>query len=502
MLKETRQRVVIVLFDFLIALFAFWLSRYFGDMPRWYWLVLSSFVWVLVGVLSGKLQFGAYKRLRYAYLGIGIINVVIGGSIYAYYSLILDYRYDYTILLVASIITILEWLLYHSVRLFVYRKIPFYYESSPVDKLCELGVKKVLKQQCLVQDENIDTIFNIIFNKKKSTDVLSSLKRYCCDHLESCIINESIEPEAVISQKVKLPKFIVHLCSLNNVRHMNTLFSYSNYCLNNGGFLLCHCETITTRKELIMIQSPVVVRNVICFFDYCWNRVFSKLSLTKRLYFSLTKGKRRALPRVEVLGKLYRAGFEILREVYVNGVLYVVAAKIKEPIRDDKPSCGALIRLRRVGKNGKIIGVYKFRTMYAYSEYLQSYVYQQEGLSKGGKFTDDYRITPVGKFMRKFWIDELPMFINWIKGDMKLIGVRPLSNHYFSLYSKELQKLRTKVKPGLLPPFYADMPETLEEIEESELRYLQAYLESPLKTDITYFVKCVKNIVFKGRRSK
>lgn len=502
MFKETRHKVVIVIFDFLIALFAFWLSRYFGDMPRWYWLVLFAMVWVLVGVVSGKLQFGAYKHLRYAYLGIFIINIVVGISIFSYSSLILDYQYDYSTLLATSIITILECVLYYCVRLFVYRKIPFYYEAPPVDKLCELGVKKVSKKQCSVQDKNIDNIFNIIFNKKKSADVLSSVKGYCCGYLESCIINESIEPENVISQKVKLPKFIVHLCSLNNVRHMNTLFSYSNYCLNNGGFLLCHCETTTTRKELIMSQNPVVIRNIMYFFDYCWNRVFSKLSLTKRLYFSLTKGKRRALPRVEVLGKLYRAGFEVVREDYVNGVLYVVAAKIKEPIRDDKPSCGALIRLHRVGKNGKIIGVYKFRTMYAYSEYLQSYVYQQEGLSKGGKFADDYRITPLGKFMRKFWIDELPMFINWIKGDMKLIGVRPLSNHYFSLYSRELQELRTKVKPGLLPPFYADMPNTLEEIQQSEMRYLHSYLLSPLKTDIVYFVKCVKNIIFKGRRSK
>ncbi|MEG0517599.1 MAG: sugar transferase, partial [Bacteroidales bacterium] len=142
------------------------------------------------------------------------------------------------------------------------------------------------------------------------------------------------------------------------------------------------------------------------------------------------------------------------------------------------------------------------RTMYAYSEYIQPYIYKQLGLAKGGKISDDYRVSPLGKFLRKTWLDELPTLINWIKGDMKFVGVRPLSSHYFNLYSKELQELRTKVKPGLFPPFYADMPETLEEIQESEIRYIKSYLERPFYTDCRYFFKTFANIVFKGRRSK
>ena len=103
--------------------------------------------------------------------------------------------------------------------------------------------------------------------------------------------------------------------------------------------------------------------------------------------------------------------------------------------------------------------------------------------------------------MRKYWIDELPMIINLIKNEMKLIGVRPLSNHYFSLYPKELQEKRIKVKPGLLPPFYADMPKTLEDIVASEMKYLEAYEKAPLKTDIQYFIKILQNILLKGKRS-
>ena len=53
-----------------------------------------------------------------------------------------------------------------------------------------------------------------------------------------------------------------------------------------------------------------------------------------------------------------------------------------------------------------------------------------------------------------------------------------------------------------MPPFYVDMRETLDEIQESERRYLEAYLEHPLRTDWKYFWKIVGNIVFRGKRSK
>ena len=102
---------------------------------------------------------------------------------------------------------------------------------------------------------------------------------------------------------------------------------------------------------------------------------------------------------------------------------------------------------------------------------------------------------------RKLWIDELPMLINWVKRDLKFVGVRPISEHYLSLYSAEHQERRKNFKPGLVPPFYADLPKTIEEIELSEKRYLDAYEKNPLKTDIKYFFKSVNNIFIKNKRS-
>ncbi len=122
-------------------------------------------------------------------------------------------------------------------------------------------------------------------------------------------------------------------------------------------------------------------------------------------------------------------------------------------------------------------------------------------LQEGGKFSNDFRVTATGGFMRRFWLDELPMIFNLLRGDMKIVGVRPLSKHYFNLYTDELKEKRTKIKPGLVPPFYADMPKSLEEIMDSENRYLDAYNKNPLRTDIRYFFKAFYNIVFKQARS-
>lgn len=290
---------------------------------------------------------------------------------------------------------------------------------------------------------------------------------------------------------------------LHQVSHLNTLLNETSEAMADGTYLLCHTRTAVLKRRLIMKRYPWGINNLVFALHFLWHRVTPKLRLTKRIYFTLTKGKWRTFNRVEVLGRLYRAGFEVVNEEYRLGEFYVLARKVKAPIWNDKPSGGLLIKLQRIGKDGKMIGVYKFRTMYSYSEYLQPYVYAHNHLQQGGKFAHDYRVTPWGRWMRKLWIDELPMFINLFKGDIKLVGVRPLSRHYYSLYTKEMQELRIKVKPGLMPPFYYEKqtPKTIGEVQDSERRYLESYFQHPVLTDIRYFFGTITNIVFRRKTS-
>jgi len=69
--------------------------------------------------------------------------------------------------------------------------------------------------------------------------------------------------------------------------------------------------------------------------------------------------------------------------------------------------------------------------MHPYSEYLQSYIYEQNKLQEGGKFANDFRVTTLGKCMRKLWIDELPMFINLFKGQLKIVGSQTSEHSIF-----------------------------------------------------------------------
>lgn len=499
----SREQIVIIIFDLIISLFCFWLMRYFVDLPRWYWLLLSAVMWVATGTALGKLKFREYKRLRYAYLGIILVGLLSCFIIYETYTLFVPgYEVDKSIIYASGIIIVFECLFYQAVRSIVYKKIPYFYEAPTIektedDKHISKGKGETNPE---VLDSNISDLITTINCGGVDDDILEVIVNN--KTLARAIFLNSADPEAILCHKTKQPKIVISLKSLNDIRHNNTFLSYINYSLEDRGCIMCHCETASIRREKLRKSLPFGIRQIAVFFDYVVHRVLSKLSFSKGVYYRITKGKNRSLTRVEVLGKLYRAGFEVIYENIVRGKLYVIAQKVKEPIRDSKPNTGALIRLKRIGKDGKEFGVYKLRTMYAYSEYIQPYVFKQLGLAKGGKISDDYRVSPLGKFLRKTWLDELPMLINWVKGNMKFVGVRPLSSHYFSLYSKELQELRTKVKPGLFPPFYADMPETLEDIQESELRYIKSYLKRPIYTDCRYFIKTFVNIIFKGKRSK
>lgn len=304
-------------------------------------------------------------------------------------------------------------------------------------------------------------------------------------------------------EKQPQPTFnaIINLRRINDIRRMNKFFEVVNGKLNYGSIFISSAETYTLRKKRILKKYPPVLNWMYYTVDFGAKRVSPKVWGVKKAYFFVTRGQNRVISKAETLGRLYSCGFELVEEKSINGQLFFICRKVGEPAFDYSPTYGPMISLKRYGKAGKTIKVYKMRTMHAYSEYLQGYIYDQNQLEEGGKFKNDFRVTTVGRIMRKFWIDELPMLINVLKGDMKIVGVRPLSSHYFNLYSEEVKTRRLKHKPGLVPPFYVDLPKSLEEIMDSEMRYLDAYEKHPLRTDWKYFWSAFNNIVFKHARS-
>ena len=300
------------------------------------------------------------------------------------------------------------------------------------------------------------------------------------------------------------PKLLYIMRPLHTIEELDAFLYAANNALDDGTIVCCHTMTSSLKRKLTEQRFPWGIRHIVCLWDYLWHRVCPKLRLTSDFYFLLTNGKNRSFHRVEILGRLSRAGFDVIDEQFRQGEFFVTVRKSRQPVADTAPNGSPIIHLRRIGLDGKEIVVHKFRTMYTYSEYIQSYIFEHQNLQSGGKFRDDYRINFWGRLFRRLWLDELPMVWNLIRGDIKLVGVRPLSRHYFSLYTPEMQALRTRTKPGLLPPFYYDRhsPETLDEVQASERRYLEAYLEKPFATDWRYFWGIVGNIVLHRKRSK
>ncbi len=130
-------------------------------------------------------------------------------------------------------------------------------------------------------------------------------------------------------------------------------------------------------------------------------------------------------------------------DILFSGVALLVLAPILVPIMVVLRFTGegeVFYVQQRVGKDGNMFGLLKFATMLKDSPSLGT-----------GTITvkNDPRVLPIGKFLRKTKINELPQLLNILKGDMSIIGPRPQDNRCFVVFSKEAQNEITKVRPGL-----------------------------------------------------
>ncbi|MFO0479101.1 MAG: sugar transferase [Bacteroidota bacterium] len=336
---------------------------------------------------------------------------------------------------------------------------------------------------------------------EQGIEAFNFISKYTGENFDKSIILRTNDVFNIDSITPKSYDNIVNLNKINDINRINRFLRTVNYKLAENSIFIGCAETYVQRKNRLLKKFPFFIAQIYFFLDFVFKRIFPRLHLTRKLYFFVTAGRNRVLSKAETLGRIVFNGFDIVELKEVGNLTYFACKKTNRAIPEKTPSFGILFKMNRVGKNNNFITVYKIRTMHPYAEFIQSYIFETNNLMDGGKIKDDYRITSWGKFLRRFWIDELPMTINLLKGEVKLFGIRPLSQHYLNLYSSELKQKRIQAKPGLIPPFYADLPITLEEIMASEYNYLSSYEINPLKTDFTYFCRALKNIIFKNART-
>ncbi len=297
-------------------------------------------------------------------------------------------------------------------------------------------------------------------------------------------------------------EFLMNVHPLNTYRRLNRYLLSVHSKLMDRAIFISKFEPCERRLLYFRGNYPYAIANLLYLADFCWRRVFPKLPILKKLYFAVTRGRRRVLSLAEGLGRLYYCGFELVSLEAVDNFVCFIARKARPPAEDPNPSYGMFFKMRRVGKGGKPIYVYKVRTMHPYSEYLQRYTVEKFGYGEKGKIDRDFRITAWGRIMRRFWLDELPQLLNWIKGDLCLIGVRPLSEKFLENYPEDLKQERFKYRPGCIPPYVAYRMQKVEDYIESERIYLEAKKKHPFFTDVSVLFLAVFNILTNKIRSE
>ncbi len=163
-------------------------------------------------------------------------------------------------------------------------------------------------------------------------------------------------------------------------------------------------------------------------------------------------------------------------------LLLIIAALIS--LQDAGPS---LFGQQRVGKNGRIFLMWKFRSMVINAESLG-------GFSTADR---DPRITPIGRFIRRTSLDELPQLLNVLVGDMSIVGPRPDVPAQRGLYTEDEWMLRNCVRPGITGLAQSTMRSeaTTEQRKAMDLEYAK---NVSLALDAQIILMTIKQVIFKG----
>lgn len=402
---------------------------------------------------------------------------------------------------------------------YFFRHRPVLDEDDPISLLKVTPAEFEPDTRIQVSLEKKDRLYRIRGSISKSTMLLKQLKSVYlsklpdvfdfiqshldlkCFDVQSSAVVFTRNPYNIEILKDKSLEMLLNLRKANDFRRINYTLIRINQKLKRGAVYVGRFEGKQQQRQRYKQTYPLVLARILLVVHFLFMRVLPKIPVLKKIYFFVTKGRGRAVSKAEILGRLVFCGFEILTLEEIDHQIWFVVKKVKSPNGDRNPSYGLLFKQKRLGKNGKFIHMFKLRTMHPYSEYIHQYVLENYPLDDSGKVKNDFRMTGWGKFLRKMYLDELPMLLNWLKRDVKLVGVRPISESFFNTYPDDLQKERIKFKPGLIPPYYADMPGNIEEVWESEREYLKRYAKKPRRTDCVYFFKAMNNIFFHHAKS-
>ena len=159
------------------------------------------------------------------------------------------------------------------------------------------------------------------------TEIMAWLDKHQDEFDESTFIVNTDDGNALDTLKGHHPRLIINRLGLTRIRHLNTFLNKANENLVDGGYLWCHSRTSNLKRQIFMRRHPGFIGKVLYAFHYLWHRVFARMKYTRWFYMWVTKGKNRSYSRVELLGRMYRAGFEVVDERFHQGEFFILGQK-------------------------------------------------------------------------------------------------------------------------------------------------------------------------------
>jgi lipopolysaccharide/colanic/teichoic acid biosynthesis glycosyltransferase len=183
----------------------------------------------------------------------------------------------------------------------------------------------------------------------------------------------------------------------------------------------------------------------------------------------------------KIYGHMLKRGMDIIGSLFAI-IMFLPACSLIAVLVKLTSKGPVLFRQKRLGRYGREFSFFKFRTMYAdndqqiHREYVTKLISGDFKLGQGKgvyKLVDDPRITPIGRFIRKTSLDELPQFANVLKGDMSLVGPRPPLPYEYERYQTWHKRRVLELKPGLTGLWQVEgrSRTTFDEMVRMDLRY-------------------------------
>jgi lipopolysaccharide/colanic/teichoic acid biosynthesis glycosyltransferase len=235
--------------------------------------------------------------------------------------------------------------------------------------------------------------------------------------------------------------------------------------------------------------SSVISPEIINFLENCYQK--SDTCKINPFHVSITLDSSKKKPFQYFMKRFIEINGTLLGLILISPILLAITAAIKFTSKGP-----ILFKQKRIGQHGKEFYIYKFRSMYLDAEErleeLKKYNQTNELMFK---MFDDPRITKVGKFLRKYSLDELPQLLNVLRGEMSLVGFRPPLPSEVAQY-KRWHYVRFAMMPGLTGPWQVSGRSTITKFDQViNLEYEYSKNWSLLK-DIGILFKTVPVVLF------